>query len=225
MYLHKIIPNEKYRNKYKRQFEKDAYFVHDLIWRLVSLDKNQKRDFLYRAEYDAYNHVKHLLLLATHIIQSTNEMDVIVSPFYNPQIIEGESLRFKLRANPIVKRTENGKQKEYGLIIDAKHQMKKKNLVCGEDYALDELIHEKGISWLERKGLQHGFSVENWNVAIGNDNEYLINSNEKKKFVIRTLDFDGKLIVMDSELFSKALCGGVGSAKSFGCGLLSIARV
>ena len=224
MYLHKIIPDGEHRKKYKRQYENDAYFVHDFIWRLVSRSKSQKRDFLYRVEYDEYKNVKYLLLLTTHIIQSTGNMEIVVSPLYNPQIAEGQSLRFKLRANPIVKRKENEKQKEYGLIIDAKHQLKKKNLVCGVDYALDELIHEKGMSWLERKGLQHGFSVKNWEVSVSEDNEYSINSKDNKDFKIRTLDFEGKLTITDVELFINALHGGIGSAKAFGCGLLSVAK-
>ncbi|NOQ14507.1 MAG: type I-E CRISPR-associated protein Cas6/Cse3/CasE [Methyloprofundus sp.] len=225
MYLHKIIPDDEYRNRQKRQFEKDAYFVHDLIWRLVSRSKSQKRDFLYRVEYDAYKNVEYLLLLATHIIPSTEAMEVVVSALYNPQISEGQFLRFKLRANPIIKRKENDKQKEYGLIIDAKHQLKKNNLQCGEDYSLDELVQEKGMNWLERKGQQHGFSVKNWDVAIGNDKEYTISSKEKKNFLIRTLDFEGKLIVTDVDLFLKALKNGIGPAKAFGCGLLSIAKI
>jgi CRISPR system Cascade subunit CasE len=224
MYLHKIIPDEEHLRKYKRQYEKDAYFIHEQIWQLASLSKNQKRDFLYRVEYDAYKNVKSILLLASHPVQSTHEMQIQVSPLYNPQIIEGEVLHFKLRANPVVKRKENGKPKEYGLIIDAKHQLKKKGLVCGEDYSLDEIIHKKGLEWLERKGIQHGFFVENWNVAVGGDDEYLVSAEGKNNFLIRTLDFEGKLTVRNTGLFIKALFGGVGSAKAFGCGLLMVRR-
>jgi len=225
MYLHKIIPDEGHLKKTKRQYEKDAYFGHEKIWQLVSRSKNKKRDFLYRVEYDAYKNVKAILLLAGHPVQSTDEMIVHISPLYNPQIAERECLHFKLRANPVVKRKENGKAKEYGLIIDAKHRLKKKGLVCGEDFSLDEIIHEKGMEWLERKGIQHGFYVENWNVAIGRDDEYSVNAKGKNKFLIRTLDFEGRLIVTDTELFMKALFGGIGSAKAFGCGLLLVRRV
>lgn len=225
MYLHKIIPDEPHRKMYKKQYETDAYFTHEKIWLLVSRSKNQKRDFLYRVEYDAYKNIKFILLLARNPVQSTDEMDVHVSPLYRPQIDDDESLHFKLRANPIVKRKENGKAKEYGLVIDAKHQLKKRNIRCGEDYSLDGLIHEKGLSWLERKGLQHGFSVKNWGVAIVEGNEYFVNQKHKKDFLIRTLDLEGKLTVTDTELFKKALYGGIGSAKAFGCGLMLVRRL
>jgi len=224
MYLHKIIPDAGHLKKYKRQYEREAYFIHEKIWQLVSRSKNQKRDFLYRVEYDAYKNVKSILLLASHPVQSTDEMQIQVSPTYDPQITVGELLHFRLRANPVVKRKENGKSKEYGLIIDAKHQLKKKGLECSEDYSLDEIIHEKGMEWLERKGIQHGFHVENWNVAVGSDDEYSVNANGKNNFLIRTLDFEGKLTVTDTGLFIKALFQGIGSAKAFGCGLLLVRR-
>jgi len=224
MYLHKIIPDEKSRKRHKRQYENDAYFIHEKMWRLVSRSNEQKRDFLYRVEYDAYKNVKSILLLASTPLQSAKEMQVQVSPLYSPQIVEGEVLHFKLRANPVVKRKENGKSKEYGLIIDAKHQLKKNGLECGQDYSLDEIIHEKGMEWLERKGIQHGFYVENWNVAVGGDDEYSVNTKDKNNFLIRTLDFEGKLIVTDTKLFIKALFCGIGPAKAFGCGLLMVRR-
>jgi CRISPR system Cascade subunit CasE len=225
MYLHKIVLDKEHQQRHKRQYEKDAYFLHQQIWGLVSRNEQQKRDFLYRVEYDACKNVQAILLLANHKVESTKTMTVYVSPPYNPQIGAGEYFHFKLRANPVVKRRENGKLKEYGLILDAKHQLKKQELHYNDDYSLDELIQEKGMAWLEKKALQHGFAVKNWDVAIGNDGEYKVNANEKQPFIIRTLDFEGRLEVTDAEKFKAALLCGIGSAKAFGCGLLMIRRV
>lgn len=226
MYLHKIILDKDHAQKYKRQYEKDAYFLHQQIWRLVSRSENQKRDFLYRVEYDQYKNVQSILLLAANKIESTKYMTVYVSTLYDPKIIEGESFRFKLRANPIVKRWENGKLKEFGLIVDAKHKLKREGANCVDDYSLDELIQEKGMKWLVNKGLQHGFTVKNWGVAIGNDWEYDVKADteDKRPFLIRTLDFEGILEVTNVEDFKTVLFKGIGSAKSFGCGLLSVSR-
>lgn len=225
MYLHKIILDKAHSQKHKRQYEKDAYFLHQQIWGLVSHSENQKRDFLYRVEYDQYKNVQSILLLAAKKIESTKCMTVYVSPLYDPQITEGESFRFKLRANPIVKRWENGKLKEFGLIVDAKHKREKQGIHCVDDYSLDELIQEKGMKWLVNKGLRHGFTVKNWDVAIGNDWEYAVKAEDKRPFTIRTLDFEGRLEVTDTEKFKTALFKGIGPAKAFGCGLLSLARI
>lgn len=227
MYLHKIILDKDHARKHKRQYEKDAYFLHQQIWGLVSRNENQKRDFLYRVEYDQYKNVQSILLLAANKVESTKCMTVYVSPLYDPKITEGESFRFKLRANPIVKRWENGKMKEFGLIVDAKHKLKREGTCCVDDYSLDELIQEKGMKWLVNKGLLHGFAVKNWDVAIGNDWEYevKVNAEDRHPFLIRTLDFEGILEVVNAEDFKAVMFKGIGSAKSFGCGLLSVARV
>jgi CRISPR system Cascade subunit CasE len=226
MYLHKIILDKDHARRHKRQYEKDAYFLHQQIWGLVSRSGNQKRDFLYRVEYDQYKNVQSILLLAANKIESTKYMTVYVSPLYDPQIAEGESFRFKLRANPIVKRWENGKLKEFGLIVDAKHKLKTEGTYCVDDYSLDELIQEKGMKWLLNKGLQHGFTVKYWDVAIGNDWEYEVKAatEGKRPFLIRTLDFEGVLKMTDAGKFKLALFNGIGPAKAFGCGLLSLAR-
>lgn len=225
MFLHKIIPDHDFLIKHKRKFAQDAYFIHEFVWQLVSRNSDQKRDFLYRVEYGSYQQVKAILLLNQMKLDSTDLCDIQVSPPYQPKITNGERLKFTLRANPVNKRRENGKLKEYGLIMDAKHQLAKQNKLCSHDYSLDELIHKKGIEWLNRKGNDHGFIVEQWQVKTQNDNAYTAEAKNKRPFIIRTLDFSGYLTVTDHISFENALLKGIGPAKAFGCGLLSIAKV
>lgn len=135
MYLHKISIDRETLNR-DRKIYQDAYLLHQKIWALVSRDKNQHRDFLYRTEYDAYQNIKHIYLLAPHQVSSQNSVKVAISPRYQPQLKAGERLYFKLRANPIIKRKENGKAKEYGLIMDAKHQFKKMGKLIKNSFLL-----------------------------------------------------------------------------------------
>ena len=81
------------------------------------------------------------------------------------------------------------------------------------------------MKWLVRKGEQHAFSVKQFEVRINNDCEDSVKPLGKKVFTIRTLDFEGRLKIVDSDRFKKALFQGIGSAKAFGCGLLLIRRV
>ena len=90
---------------------------------------------------------------------------------------------------------------------------------------MDELISDVGIKWLGRKGEQHGFSVRQFDVKIDNDSEYSVSPPEKQAFTLRTLDFEGKLKIVDSDRFKKALFQGIGSAKAFGCGLMLVKRI
>ena len=224
MYLHKItIDSEALRRD--RKIYQDVYLLHKKIWELVSRNESQKRDFLYRVEYAAYQNIKHIYLLAPNQISSQKNIKIAVSPRYQPQLETGEFLFFKLRANPIIKRKENGKAKEYSLVMDAKHQFKKNGQNYQEQFSLDELIHDVGMKWLIRKGEQHGFSVKQFEVKTNNDCEYSIKLPGKKVFTLRTLDFEGKLKIVDADRFKKSLFNGIGSAKAFGCGMMMVKRI
>lgn len=224
MYLHKItIDSESLRRD--RKIYQDVYLLHKKIWELVSRNENQKRDFLYRVEYDAYQNIKHIYLLAPNQISSQKNIKIAVSPRYQPQLETGEFLFFKLRANPIIKRKENGKAKEYSLVMDAKHQFKKNGQNYQEQFSLDELIHDVGMKWLIRKGEQHGFSVKQFEIRTNNDCEYSVKLPGKKVFKLRTLDFEGKLKIVDADRFKKSLFNGIGSAKAFGCGMMMVKRI
>lgn len=109
-----------------------------------------------------------------------------------PRVSEGLRLPFRLQANPTVKRA--GKR----------HAI----------YAEDELTR-----WLQRKGDMHGFLVEPANlrsVKLGRQH------GKGRKQTWHLVQFDGLLQVTDPDLFVAGLCNGIGSAKAFGCGLLSV---
>jgi CRISPR system Cascade subunit CasE len=224
MYLHKISIDKETLNR-DRKIYQNAYLLHKKIWALVSRAENQQRDFLYRVEYDDYQNIKCIYLLAPHQISSQDGIKIVVSPKYQPQLKTGEHLYFNLRANPVIKRKENGKAKEYGLVMDAKYQFKKNGQSYQEQLSLDELIHQVCMKWLVRKGEQHGFSVRQFEVTIDNAREYLIKSPTKQEYMLRTHDFSGVLTVVDPDAFINALFTGIGSAKAFGCGLMLVKRV
>ncbi len=224
MYLHKISIDREALNR-DRKIYRDAYLLHQKMWALVSQNEKQKRDFLYRVEYDSYHNIKYIYLLAPNQISSRNNIRIVVSPKYQPQLETGECLYFKLRANPIIKRKENGKPREYSLIMDAKHQFKKSGQYYREKFSLDELIHEVSMNWLIRKGELHGFSAKQFEVKIDNYREYSIKPSGKQAFTLRALDFEGKLEIVDADRFKKALFKGIGSAKAFGCGLMLVRRI
>lgn len=46
----------------------------------------------------------------------------------------------------------------------------------------------------------------------------------KKQVVLQTITFEGNLRVTDADLFRKSLTRGVGRARGYGCGLISLAR-
>ena len=114
------------------------------------------------------------------------------------EFIPGQVFYFRLRANPTVKR--NGKR-------------------------LGLLNEEVQLNWLKRKAQDAGFTILGCNVIP----EGMVKDDKRKdadtsfKMTLLSIRFEGKLKVTDSQLFGKALEQGIGSAKGFGFGLLSIA--
>ena len=114
---------------------------------------------------------------------------------FEPQTPAGEQLRFRLQANPTVKR--------YG----------KRCALYAED---------EWMSWLRRKGQAHGFTVEPLDVRCVKLGSL---HGQGRRQTWHAVQFDGRLQVSQPQAFSAALRAGIGSGKAFGFGLLSIARL
>lgn len=122
------------------------------------------------------------------------------TPIFQP----GQTLYFCLRANPIAKRATPDKPevtRRFGLI--------------GE---------EEQLKWLERKAVSGGFKVVSCRATdegkIKNIQKH--NGHELTHLAIR---FEGVLQVVNAELFAETINSGIGPAKGFGFGLLSLAPV
>jgi CRISPR system Cascade subunit CasE len=140
-------------------------------------------------------------------------------PDGSPIFQAGQTLRFRLRANPTAKRAE-----------------KKRRAL---------LTRDEQCEWLARKGVQHGFEL----IPVPNDPAWFdpfeeepecrmevriikldrmigrkqAESGENMQIEHFGVDFDGSLRVTDPRLFAEAIRKGVGPAKGFGFGLLSVA--
>ncbi|MCL7462695.1 type I-E CRISPR-associated protein Cas6/Cse3/CasE [Pseudomonas sp. NW5] len=101
--------------------------------------------------------------------------------------------RFRLLANPTVTR----ERKRYGLVDESAQ-----------------------LDWLARQGERHGFAVLG---ALVTASERL-NCQRKHSLgiVLQRVCFEGHLQVRDCDALAGALLGGIGPAKAFGCGLLSL---
>ena len=109
-----------------------------------------------------------------------------------PQIKDGMCLLFRLQSNPTVK--WDGKR--HAIFDD-----------------------DRLIEWLRRKGEAHGFAVDPRHVRIVKPGKAYGKRGRQTWHVVQ---FDGLLEVVGAEAFASALRDGIGSAKAFGCGLLSV---
>ncbi len=83
--------------------------------------------------------------------------------------------------------------------------------------------------WLMGKAERSGFRLRS---GVDSAPAVVVSDREVKKFsrgsgmvTLSTARFDGQLEVADAALFRRALTAGIGSAKGYGCGLMTLARV
>jgi len=129
----------------------------------------------------------------------------VESKLINVEVAADQVLTFRLRANP-TKRLSADKGstgKRVGLYTE-----------------------EEQLGWLQRKGGQHGFRVLQSQVRsdgkIKNGNA-IRRDDGVHDLELLSVQFDGVLQVADPDLLIRAVEKGIGSAKGFGFGLLSLA--
>lgn len=117
---------------------------------------------------------------------------------FAPQFKEGQKLIFGLLANPTKRSSPSGKR--LGI-----HEKKDQYRWIGRK--LDEGGAELLFVTIEKHGMVSG-----------------VKHQEGKTFNMRycSVYFEGQLYVRDTEKFAKMLCDGIGTAKAFGFGLLSL---
>jgi CRISPR system Cascade subunit CasE len=119
--------------------------------------------------------------------------------------LEHASYRFALRANPTKKLTPKGPD---GL----RHGQGKR--VALHDFKDLEL-------WMNRKATESGFEITRGTLRIiPRGQAHFTKEKERRLGTLKIVDFEGALRVTDRTAFTAAFQIGIGSAKSFGCGLL-----
>jgi CRISPR system Cascade subunit CasE len=122
---------------------------------------------------------------------------------FNPVFLAGEVLIFRLRANPTTKKLINNRPARQGILRESEQ-----------------------FEWLKRKGAAGGFSILDCRIRPeGMVKDEKQQASKKLEINLFSVRFEGKLEIIDPELFLTAVESGIGSAKGFGFGLLSVAPV
>lgn len=215
MYLSQLL-----LNPYSRQVQRetaDPYNLHRTLMRAFHLQRDQAA-VLYRLEIHPRTGLPLLLVQSQaqpewHRLPNPDYLlpadpfhptpNPAVKPFH-PTLHPGQIFRFRLVANPTIKkvrRDDHGERRHSNRVplLDAEEQ----------------------INWLAARGAQHGFRLLRADVS----------SPSRQKgwkpgappLTLYTVQFDGQLQVTDAAALLAALQTGIGPAKAFGCGLLSLA--
>ncbi len=123
------------------------------------------------------------------------------------RIEPGQRWRFRLRANP-VRSVSRGSDAERGRV-----------------YAHVTLEQQK--QWLLERAEKNGFALDpdEFNVMDTRWEIFKKHGDERRKVTLRTATFEGILTVTDADAFIRTLTEGIGRAKAYGCGLLTVMRL
>lgn len=199
MFLCKLLLDPK--NAHVRRDLADPYELHCSLVRAVAGDSSQiPPRFLWRLESMTPDTA--ILLVQSPVLPKWSHLNGVTDyaeKAFDPTALlhNRQSYRFRLRANPTV--TRDGKR--HGLHVE-----------------------EEQIAWLARQGERGGFTVR----RCVRTESGLLKTRQRKtgsyRITIQMAGFEGILEVTDPKRIAEALTNGLGHAKAFGLGLLSLAR-
>jgi len=215
MYLSRLILNP--RNRRVQREIAQPYQMHKTLMRCFPDDINREKErVLFRVDADPRTGVPTVLLQSTleprwdwlddngarGYLLPVNGPNPAVKSF-DLHLSPGQTLAFRLRANPTVKRKyDDGKRRRVGLYRE-----------------------EEQMAWLERKAEQGGFRV----LSVRSRNEPDVRGRVRRddqthQLKLFAVQFDGLLQVADPDCLQETIRRGIGSGKGLGFGLLSLAR-
>lgn len=204
MYLAKVhIAPEKSRN---------AYELHRALWQLFPDRPDDNRSFLFRVENQSrLSGAQVLLQSQLEPVASAEHVRCLATKVVDFRFLQDQQLRFRLRCNPVkaVKDERKGTVSRNGKTYTRSVRVP---LIREEDQQ----------QWLENKLQQAGAQL--LVVSIVQEAPlYFRKVREQRSGKVQPVLFEGALQVDDPATFHKAVAEGIGPAKSFGMGLLSLA--
>ena len=195
-----------------------AYTLHQAVWQLFGDHPDRRRDFLYHLKESSGPPV--VYAVSTRRPRAADALWQVETSEFAPKLHTGMQLGFLLRANPV--RTRDGKR--HDVVMEEKHRLQAKGSPRSTWPLEAELVQAAAREWLGRRAEGLGFRVQGVR-ADGYRQHEFAKPGDKRPVRISTVDLTGVLEVVDPvRFFQGALCGGVGPAKSFGCGLMLVRR-
>ena len=183
-----------------------------ILWRLdFSRDGDSTWLYVVSPERPDFTHIVEQAGWPTRAEWEVKDYEPLIT-----HIAKGQEWAFRLRANPARKVYKDmGKQSNPAVV----------------GKVMGHVTIDKQLSWLKKCSERNGFAL------LGSSDEShgpscLVSQRRKEQFdhgggkvTLVTAQFDGQLRVTDAQAFQRCLRQGIGRAKSFGCGLLTVAPI
>ncbi len=193
---------------------KNIYQIHQDLWRLFPNQVDKARSFLFRVEQQQAG-IGATILMQSEIAPSSlnKQIKLLGIREYPLLLFKNQRLHFLLVANPVK------------TIKDQAERKNKKGDIKSNRVPLITEVDQQ--NWLERK-LQSWAQLDNLLVRPCQPLYFYKKDEEYAKVhagKIVPVAFEGILIVQEPDKFIEQIKQGIGPAKAFGCGLLSVARI
>jgi len=133
------------------------------------------------------------------------DADVIVKDYdaFLSSLHDGEELRFRVTANPV-------------------HSVAQKDKVTNRGKVYGHVTVDQQKDWLQKRAEKNGFTLHSFDLVSRGIKKF---QRQGKTVTLSVATYEGLLLVDDVEALRIALVNGVGRAKAYGCGLMTVARV
>jgi CRISPR system Cascade subunit CasE len=189
---------------------------HHVVWSLFDRNENERR-WLYRRLTD-----RDLRIISTHAPTSSLYATVLATREQSFEWLKpGMRLVFKLRANAVQRVVVDGKTRKVDVVMHALHPLPPEERSARRE----DITQAAYLEWMQRQGAAHGFSVEQETFQVLAHYRERIPRRNAAPALINCGELVGLLSVTDAQALGRCLSEGLGASRSFGCGLLEVARV
>lgn len=183
-----------------------------ILWRLdFSADGNSTWLYVVSPEKPDFTHIVEQAGWPMHPNWEIKDYEILLS-----KMTRGQEWAFRLRANPVREvRVDQGRRPNPAVVGKLKGHV--------------TVNHQ--LDWLVKRSVKNGFEV----LRQPGDNSSLsctVSQRRTERFdhgaskvTLTTAQYDGLLRILDADTFRRCLSHGIGRAKSFGCGLLTVAPI
>lgn len=200
-------------DRFRELMSGDGYVPKALVWEAFGDHPDRDRDFIYRPERDS---------TGPPTIYAASERRPDPPPFmrtevkpYDPDLREGLSLEFMLRANATVYKDGS----RHDVVTDAEWRIHNE----GEpERPHPQIVQEEGLAWLEERTERYGFALVPERTRVDTYRKLEFSASNGHPVTIATFDYQGALRVTDPDRLREALFEGIGPSRAYGCGMMMV---
>jgi CRISPR system Cascade subunit CasE len=122
---------------------------------------------------------------------------------------------------PFLEHLQQGQKWQFRLRANPTHSVKRQEAPRDRGIVYPCVRIDKQKQWLATRAQKYGFSLDGFELMDRDVRQF---ERQGEKVTLHLATFEGLLTVENPVLLREALIGGIGRAKAYGCGLLTLAK-